>query len=293
MLLNCGVKRRLLRVPWTARRSNQFILKEISPEYSFEGLMVKLIRQYFGYLMRRADSFAKTLMLEKIEGRRRRGCQRMRWLDGIIDSVDIFEQTPGDGEGPGSLVCCSPCDCKESDMTEILNNNSCYKITCHPKCLYAVWCCHFPIKEWSWILVSMSTVSLSDLTDTNRMWRHMTCEPRSNEAFLLLERYLFSRCCLSGHTLSQPSHHAVRAHTKWWNHTWALWSAVKWTQPLSQIKANTKPDTRTQVLSHLHTFMSPAEAQTSRNRHSTCSLSLVRILTHRICEQNKMVALHN
>ena len=105
-----------MRVPWTARRSNQFILKEISPEYSFEGLMVKLIRQYFGYLMRRADSFAKTLMLEKIEGRRRRGCQRMRWLDGIIDSVDIFEQTPGDGEGPGSLVCCSPWDCKESDM---------------------------------------------------------------------------------------------------------------------------------------------------------------------------------
>ena len=101
-------------------------------------MMVKLKRQYFGYLMRRADSFAKTLMLEKIEGRRRRGCQRMRWLDGIIDSVDIFEQTPGDGEGPGSLVCCSPWGCKESDMTEILNNNSCYKITCHPKCLYAV-----------------------------------------------------------------------------------------------------------------------------------------------------------
>ena len=77
--------RRLLRVPWTARRSNQSILKEISPEYSLEGLMLKLKLQYFGHLMRRADSFEKTLMLGKIEGRRRRGRQRMRWLDGITD----------------------------------------------------------------------------------------------------------------------------------------------------------------------------------------------------------------
>ena len=81
--------RRLLRVPWTARRSNQSILKEISPEYSLEGLMLKLKLQYFGHLMRRADSFEKTLMLGKIEGRRRRGGQRMRWLDGITDSMDI------------------------------------------------------------------------------------------------------------------------------------------------------------------------------------------------------------
>ena len=81
--------RRLLRVPWTARRSNQSILKEISPEYSLEGLMLKLKLQYFGHLMRRADSFEKTLMLGKIEGRRRRGRQRMRWLDGITDSMDI------------------------------------------------------------------------------------------------------------------------------------------------------------------------------------------------------------
>ena len=77
--------RTLLRVPWTARRSNQFILKEISPEYSLEGLMLKLKLQYFGHLMRRADSLEKTLMLGKIEGRRRRGQQRMRWLDGITD----------------------------------------------------------------------------------------------------------------------------------------------------------------------------------------------------------------
>ena len=81
--------RRLLRVPWTARRSNQFILKEISPEYSLEGLMLKLQLQYFGHLMWRTDSFEKTLMLGKIEGRRRRGWQRMRWLDGITNSVDM------------------------------------------------------------------------------------------------------------------------------------------------------------------------------------------------------------
>ena len=81
--------RRLLRVPWTPRRSNQSILKEISPEYSLAGLMLKLKLQYFGHLMRRADSFEKTLMLEKIEGGRRRGGQRMRWLDGIIDSMDM------------------------------------------------------------------------------------------------------------------------------------------------------------------------------------------------------------
>ena len=81
--------RRLLRVPWTARRSNQFILKEISPGCSLEGLMLKLRLQYFGHLMRRADSFEKTLMLGKIEGRRRRGRQRMRWLDGITDSMDM------------------------------------------------------------------------------------------------------------------------------------------------------------------------------------------------------------
>ena len=79
--------RRLLRVPWTAKRSNQSILKEISPEYSLEGLILKL--QYFGHLMRRADTLEKTLILGKTEGRRRRGQQRMRWLDGITDSMDM------------------------------------------------------------------------------------------------------------------------------------------------------------------------------------------------------------
>ena len=81
--------RRLLRLPWTARRSNQSVLKEISPGYSLEGLMLKLKLQYFDHLMRRADSFEETLMLGKIEGRRRRGRQRMRWLDGITDSMDV------------------------------------------------------------------------------------------------------------------------------------------------------------------------------------------------------------
>ena len=81
--------RRLLRVPWTARRSNQFILKEISPGCSLEGLTLKLKLQYFGHLMQRADSLEKTLMLGKIEGRRRRGWQKMRWLDGITDSMHM------------------------------------------------------------------------------------------------------------------------------------------------------------------------------------------------------------
>ena len=89
LLLNCGVKRRLLRVPWTARRSNQSILKEISPECSLEGMMLKLKLQYFGHLMRRVDSLEKTLMLGGIGDRRRRGRQRMRCLDGIMDSMDL------------------------------------------------------------------------------------------------------------------------------------------------------------------------------------------------------------
>ena len=98
--------RRLLRVPWTARRSNQFILKEISPECSLEGLMLKLKLQYFVHLMRRADSLEKTLMLGKIEGRRRRGWQRMRWLDCITNSTDMGLGRPrgvGDGGRPGML----------------------------------------------------------------------------------------------------------------------------------------------------------------------------------------------
>ena len=103
-----------MSLPWTARRANQSILKEISLEYSLEGLMLKLKLQYLGHLMRRTDSLEKTLMLGKIEGRRGRGRQRMRWLDGITDSMD----TPGVVDRQGSLVCCSPWGRKESDMTE-------------------------------------------------------------------------------------------------------------------------------------------------------------------------------
>ena len=88
MLLNCGVER-LLRVPWTARKSNQSVLKEISPGCSLEGMMLKLKLQYFGHLIRRVDLLEKTLMLGGIGGRRRRGRQRMRWLDGITDSMDV------------------------------------------------------------------------------------------------------------------------------------------------------------------------------------------------------------
>ena len=117
MLLNCGV-RRLLRVPRTPRRYNQSILKEISPGYSLDGLMFKLKLQYFGHLMRRADSFEKTLMLGKMEGRRRRGWQRMRWeMVGWHHRLGghEFESTPGVGDRQGGLACCGSWDCKESD----------------------------------------------------------------------------------------------------------------------------------------------------------------------------------
>ena len=115
--------RRLLRVPWTARRSNQSILKEISPGCSLEGLMLKLKLQYFGHLTRRADSFEMTLMLGKIEGRRRRGRQRMRWLDDITNSINGhgFGRTPRVGDGQGGLECCGSWGREESDMTERLN----------------------------------------------------------------------------------------------------------------------------------------------------------------------------
>ena len=113
--------RRLLRVPWTARRSKQSILKEISPECSLEGLMLKLTLHYFGPLLRRTDTLENTLMLGKIEGRRRRGRQRMRWLDGITDSMDMSLSKLWVGDGQGSLACCSPWGRKESDTTEWLN----------------------------------------------------------------------------------------------------------------------------------------------------------------------------
>ena len=116
--------RRHLRVSWIAR-SNQSILKEITPAYSLEGLMLKPKLQYFGRLMWRVNSLEKILMLGKTEGRSRGGWQRMRWLDGITDSMDIkFEQAPGDGEGQKSLTRCSSWGWKELDMTEQLNSSN-------------------------------------------------------------------------------------------------------------------------------------------------------------------------
>ena len=110
--------RRLLRVPWTARRSNQSILKEISPGISLEGMMLKLKLQYFGHLMRSVDSLEKTLMLGGIGGRRRRGRQdeMAGWHHGLDGHES--ERTPGVGDGQGGLACCGSWGCKESDMTE-------------------------------------------------------------------------------------------------------------------------------------------------------------------------------
>ena len=110
-------QRRLLRVPWTAWRSNQSILKEINPEYSLEGLMLKLKLQYFGHLTWNTDSFEKTLILGKIESKRRRGRQRMWWLDGITDSMDMNLSKLQESEGQRILACCSPWGHKELDTT--------------------------------------------------------------------------------------------------------------------------------------------------------------------------------
>ena len=117
------VLEKTLESSWTARRSNQSVLKGISPEYSLEGLMLKLKFQYFGHLIQTANSLEKTLMLGKIEGRRRRGWQSMRWLDG-----HEFKKPLGDGDGQGSLPCWSPWGHKESDTTWKLNNAATVKL---------------------------------------------------------------------------------------------------------------------------------------------------------------------
>ena len=125
--------RRLSRVPWTARRSNQSILKEISPECSLEGLMLKLKIQYFGHLMWRFDSLEKTQMLGRIGGRRRRGRQRMRWMDGLHHWLDGhgFGWTLGVGDGQGGLACCNSWGRKELNTTEQLNWTKLTQIHAH------------------------------------------------------------------------------------------------------------------------------------------------------------------
>ena len=116
-----------MRVPWTTRRSNQSIIKEVNPEYSLKGLMLKLKLQYFGHLMQRADSLEKTLILGEIEARWRRGRQRMRLLNGITDSMDM-RQSKLQEILKGSLACCSPWGLKESDKTEGTEQRQQYKV---------------------------------------------------------------------------------------------------------------------------------------------------------------------
>ena len=122
MLLNCGVGEDS-RVPWTARRSNQSILKEISPECSLEGLVLKLKLQYFGHLMRKTDSLEKALMLGEIEGGRRRGQQKLRWSDGITNWMDMSLNKLRESVMARSLARCSPWSHKELDTTERLNKS--------------------------------------------------------------------------------------------------------------------------------------------------------------------------
>ena len=113
--------RRLLRVPWTSRRSNQSILKEINPGISLEGMMLKVKLQYFGHLMQRVDSLEKTLILGGIGGRRRRGEQSLRWVDGVTDSMDVNLSELQELDGEGGMACCDSWGFKESDTTERLN----------------------------------------------------------------------------------------------------------------------------------------------------------------------------
>ena len=152
--------RKVLRVPLTARRSNQSILKENSPEYSLEGLMLKLKLQYFSHLMWRTDSLEKTLMLGKTEGRRVRGRQRKRWLDGFTDLIDMFEQALGVGDGQGSLACWSPWGQKKLDTTERLNWSQTWLIPETP--IMTLLCCFMTLLIFGLILLDLTWSVLTD-----------------------------------------------------------------------------------------------------------------------------------
>ena len=156
------VLEKTLESSWTSRKSNQSVLKEISPEYSLEGLMLKLKFLYFGHLKKRANSLEKTLMLGKIEGRRRRGWQRMRWLD-----EHEFKTPPGDGDGQGSLVCCSPWGCKESDATGKLNNRTTVKLSNSSVTLHSSH--HFMCVGWELLFVVFSN-ACETYTENSMSW---------------------------------------------------------------------------------------------------------------------------
>ena len=164
--------RRLLRVPWTARRSNQLILKEISPEYSLEGLMLKRKLQHFGHLMWRTDSSEENLMLGKIGGRKRRGRQRMRCLDGITNSRDMNLSKLREIV-KGSHVCYSSWGCRESDMTWWLNNNNKTLINF---AIITDW------RSWSWMVLWRPTRAFR--TDTQKRCpfhdRGLECKSRKS-----------------------------------------------------------------------------------------------------------------
>ena len=128
------------RVPWTARRSNQSILKEINHEFSLEGLMLNLKLKYLGHLMQRVGSLEKTLMLRNTESKRRRGQQRMRWLDGITDSIDMSKLRKIVKDREAWLACCCPWGCKESDMTYQLNNTISIVCVCVYMCVCVCVC---------------------------------------------------------------------------------------------------------------------------------------------------------